>query len=96
MDWEQSKTMALPVIRELMEEGCEAGAYWNVNLPHLDAGDAVRVVRCEPDRQPLDVRFEREGSAFRYSGTYRARPRTPGRDVDHCFEGAVTISRLLL
>ncbi len=57
LDWVQSKTMALPVIRELMEEGCESGVYWNVNLPHLDAGSDVRVVRCDPDRQPLDVRF---------------------------------------
>jgi 5'-nucleotidase len=96
LDWETSKAMALPVIRQIMEEGCEPGAYWNVNLPHLDPGETACVVRCDPDRQPLDVRFERQGSAFRYSGTYRERPRTPGRDVEHCFGGSITVSRLLL
>jgi hypothetical protein len=49
---------------------------------------------CEPDDEPLDVRFRREGDLFHFSGTYIARPATPGRDVDACFQGSVTISRL--
>jgi len=67
-----------------------------VNLPHLETGTAAPVTLCEPDNAPLDVRFHREGSQLRFDGSYVARPRTPGRDVELCFEGAITISRLQL
>jgi len=46
------------------------------------------------DNQPLDVRFHRDGAELRFAGSYQARPRTPGRDIDQCFQGAITVSRL--
>ena len=96
LDWIWSRQAALPVIRQLMEETPPQGVYWNVNLPHLDPGAEAEVVHCQPDRQPLDVRFSREGATFRYSGSYPGRLRTPGYDVDRCFEGCITVSRLVL
>lgn len=96
IDWERSQILARPVLQKLLAVGAEAKTYWNVNLPHLENGQVPKTICCEPDNEPLDVRFEREGAAFRYSGTYRARPFTPGRDVEQCFEGAITISRLRL
>ncbi len=96
LDWNCSRELARPVIEQLMIEGCEPKQYWNVNLPHVEPGARVEMIRCDPDNEPLDVRFEREQDRFRYSGTYRARPRTPGRDVHHCFEGSITVSSLRL
>jgi 5'/3'-nucleotidase len=101
LDWSRSCELARPVLADLLSQGCPAKSYWNVNLPHLErgydeTGTAAPVTLCEPDNQPLDVRFHREGSQLRYGGSYVGRPRTPGRDVDLCFEGAITISRLQL
>jgi 5'-nucleotidase len=96
LDWKRSCELALPVVAELMGRPHEAKTYWNVNLPHLENGDAASVVLCDPDNQPLDVRYRREGDEVRYAGAYPARPRTPGRDVDLCFAGAITVSRLAL
>jgi 5'-nucleotidase len=96
LDWEHSRELARPVLERLMCEGCTAKGYWNVNLPHLNDGEAAPVVMCEPDNEPLDVRYHREGQRIRYAGSYPARPRTPGRDVDQCFAGAITISQLRL
>jgi 5'-nucleotidase len=101
LDWERSRELALPVIEKLM---CEQGAaesiaaktYWNVNLPHLDNGDSASAVHCEPDNEPLDVRFRRENDEFHFAGSYPGRPRTPGRDVELCFAGNITVSRLRL
>jgi 5'-nucleotidase len=99
LDWERSVELALPVITQLIDEGCLPKGYWNVNLPHLDgcrndAGESPAVVRCDPDNEPLDVRFRREGDRFHYAGSYPARRRTPGRDVEHCFSGSITVSCL--
>ena len=96
LDWERSGELALPVIAELMAEGCPPKEYWNVNLPHTDVGDSPAVIRCAPDNEPLDVRFRQEGDSFHYAGSYPARRRTPGKDVEHCFGGSITVSRLSL
>jgi len=96
LDWEQSMERARPVIAQLIAEGCPPKGYWNVNLPHLDSPQEASVVRCEPDNEPLDVRFRQEGDCFHYAGSYPARRRTPGRDVDRCFGGSVTVSCLRL
>jgi|SRR5579862_321430 len=96
LDWEWSRRMAGPVVAQLMAESAAGKSYWNINLPHTETGSEARPVRCDPDDQPLDVRFRRERNEFHYSGDYRDRPRTPGRDVQHCFDGSITVSRLLL
>ena len=95
-DWKNAAEMALPVIQQLVQQPCPAKGYFNVNLPHLTEGDVATMVTCDPDNEPLDVRFEREGQQFRFSGAYSTRTKTPGRDVHHCFSGAITISRLSL
>ena len=96
LDWEQTCFLARPVVEQLIKLERVPKTYWNVNLPHLENGSLAPVIHCEPDNEPMDVRFEREGAALRYAGTYRARPFTPGRDVDHCFQGSITVSRLHL
>ena len=96
VDWDWARTLALPVVNELITEAPPAKRYWNVNLPHTEVGAAVGVARCDPDDEPLDVRFHREGEQFHYAGVYLARRRTPGRDVDRCFEGSITVSCLRL
>ncbi len=95
LDWEWSRQAALPVIQTLLDVPVDSD-YWNVNLPHLDPGASASVVHVRPDRSPLDVRFERVGDRFHYAGSYQARPRTEGSDVDYCFSGSITVSRLHL
>ena len=96
LDWQESGRLARPVIAELMAETSAPKVYWSVNLPHVHQEDPVPTVRCEPDNQPLDVRFRREGDRFHFSGTYQSRPQTAGFDIEQCFQGAITISRLTL
>ena len=96
LDWDRSREQALPVLKKLIAHGSAPGVYWNVNLPHLPEGEVAGAVECEPDNQPLDVRYRREGDSLHYAGSYPNRPRTTGKDVDLCFGGAITISRLEL
>jgi 5'-nucleotidase len=96
VDWERSIELALPVVEELMAEGCPPKGFWNLNLPHLDSGESAAVIRCDPDNEPLDIRFRKEGDSFHYDGNYRSRRRTQGRDTEQCFGGSITVSCLLL
>ncbi len=96
LEWDRSRELARPILAKLLAEGCSPKSYLNVNLPHSQNGDLATTVICDPDNQPLDVRFDREGDSLRFAGSYQARPRTPGRDIDLCFQGAITVSRLQL
>lgn len=97
LDWKRSQELALPVLEQLLARPIASSKeYWNVNLPHTSNGGEAAIVFCEPDNQPLDVRFDREGDRLRFAGSYQGRPRTPGRDIDLCFRGAITVSRLEL
>jgi 5'-nucleotidase len=101
LDWNRSHALALRVIEQLLGASSAAKTYWNVNLPHLEDGenengDHTNFIHCEPDNQPLDVRFHREADHFRFAGSYQGRPRTPGRDIEHCFAGKITMSCLKL
>ncbi len=52
------------------------------------------VVDCAVDSSPLVLQYEHEESGSRYRGVYFERPRQSGSDIDHCFNGRTTISRL--
>ena len=96
LDWDMSREIARPVLCNIARRMEEPRTYWNINLPHLDPGQDAPVVQCDPDNQPLDVRFRREADDFHYAGSYPARPKTAGRDVELCFGGAITVSKLQL
>ncbi len=96
LDWAHAAELAHAAIAQLLNGALPPKEFWNVNLPHLPPNTGAETVHCDPDNEPLDVRFRCDEGSWRYSGTYAARPRTPGRDVDHCFGGAITVSRLIL
>jgi len=96
LDWGQSAEMAHPVMEQLLAERCPPKGYWNVNLPHVEVGESPAVIRCDPDNEPLDIRFRKDGDHYRYDGNYASRRRTPGRDTELCFGGSITVSCLRL
>jgi len=70
---------------------------WNVNLPAVDPTpvDIPERVLCEVDRRPIDRKGRIEpGGRVCFDLDFHARPREAGRDVDHCFNGKITISKL--
>jgi 5'-nucleotidase len=96
LDWNRSRMHAREILRSLLTEARDPKTYWNVNLPHLEGEALPNVIYCDPDDEPLDVRYRREGDQVHYAGSYPGRPRSPGRDVEHCFTGSITVSKLKL
>ena len=97
-DWPRVSTWVERVLAELLAKPCEAGTFWNVNVPHLtaDAPDP-ELVYCPLDPHPLPLSYRHEEGLHYYDGDYHARERRPGCDVDVCFGGriSVTTGRLL-
>jgi 5'-nucleotidase len=97
-DWDRSSKWVAPILREIFGRPNEAGMFYNVNLPHLAAeAPDPEVVWCEldPNPLPLNYRHEEESGLF-FAGDYRLRERTPGADVDVCFNGAIAVTPVRL
>jgi 5'-nucleotidase len=74
----------------------EPGTFWNVNLPDPDApaDDVPECVFCGIDPHPLPVAYETRDGKLHYRARYQDRRRETGRDVEQCFAGRITISRV--
>lgn len=97
LDWSRTEAMAVRALGRLLEHPAPEAVFWNVNLPHLLPEEPEpALVECPLDFSPLQVRFRREGEAYRYAGDYHQRPRRPGTDVDHCFQGHITLTAIPL
>jgi len=95
--WDQAAQWVGTVLAHLHGAGCPQGELWNVNLPHLEgAGEMPPVIETFPEVAPLPVAFREGPGGLHYAGVYSERPRAAGSDVDVCFGGQISRSRLRL
>jgi len=97
MDWSLIAGWTAQVLKQVIDQPLADGEFWNVNYPHLASPgpllpDCVETQKC---RSPMLVSFEKPGpDLLKYNARYADRPRDAGSDVDVCFGGQVSISRL--
>lgn len=103
LDWPRAAKWVAEILSLLLHQPPPPGHYFNVNLPHLPAGDLPLpgMVRTQPALSPLPVAYQSLPSAddadvmtLRYSARYADRARDPGSDVEACFSGHVSLSTL--
>lgn len=104
LDWPRVARWTADILGELSENMLEDGEFWNVNLPHLPPGElkVPERIPTRPCRLPLRVSYEdmeEENAAagqrtLKYSARYADRPVEAGSDVEACFGGRVSVSRL--
>ncbi len=96
-DWERATGWMRKLLPGLLARPLRPGEFWNVNFPSLPPGRAEpAAVDCPVDTNPVQLRYQVDGSSFQYSGVYTRRPRTVGSDVEVCFGGRIAVSRLRL
>jgi len=94
IDWPRTVEAAMEVIASLTQKDLAPPAFWNVNLPDPLPADPRQPVHCPLDPNPLPVAYQQVDGAYHYRGVYRDRRRHPGTDVERCFAGEVTITRV--
>lgn len=95
IDWERATRWTAEVLRELLSRPLAAGEHWNVNLPaECSQAAAPPMIDCPLDPHPLPVEYEEQDGAFMYRTPYHLRRRASGADVDVCFGGSVSVTRL--
>ncbi len=95
LEWALSVHHAGWLLRTLTEKKPQPWEYLNVNLPHPLSRELRPALRfCRQDRHPHRFRYVEEPEGLRYNRDFHDRPRDPGLDVDICFSGAVSVTRL--
>ena len=102
LDWTRITDWTTRLLQHIQVEPAFDG-FHNVNFPHLPPGNAAlpEVRSTEPARSPLNVAFEAvttegEAPSYRYHASYAERPQDPGSDVEACFGGRISWSRVRL
>jgi 5'-nucleotidase len=97
IDWKRGAALVLPLLRRLTQQQAGPGIFWNVNLPHPEPGaPEPEIVFCPLDPLPLPLSFRRDGDVYHYDGNYHQRRRATGADVDVCFGGKISVTRIAL
>ena len=97
INWDMATQRAARVLEVLMAKPLESGKFWNVNLPALDdSAPEPEIIICSLCTQPLPTQASFEAGNFRYTGAYQDRQRDSGADVDICFSGNISVSKVSL
>lgn len=69
---------------------------WNVNLPAMASvpSGGARVAHCNVDPCPHARVATRMDDEISFDWNFQNRPRLPDYDIDQCFGGSITVSRL--
>lgn len=105
-DWTETERMAREVLDQALAGslGNAKAAPININFPdryHVLDGQtlngSLEVIQCKIDRNPLPIDFKKDAAGnFIYCSEYARRPRSPGCDIDVCFSGKISVSRINL
>ncbi len=96
IDWPRTTRLAREVIETLLPRETKPGEFWNINLPHLEAGAPdPEVVFCERCTRALPLEYHADAEGYYYRrGFYHTRDRDPGADVEVCFSGKIAVTLL--
>ncbi len=95
IDWRLAAERLEPLLNRILREAAEPGCFLSVNLPHPQHERVVLETRqAHVDTSPRMNTYTRTGDDYVYAGIYRERPRQPGSDIDTCFNGHISISKI--
>ena len=95
IDWPLAAKRLLPVLERLLRENLDAGFFFNVNLPHPEHDETRVETKSAPvDPSPFRNTFTPTGNGYRHTGIYHERHRKPGSDIDQCFSGHISLSKI--
>jgi len=108
IDWKQAGQWAAIVIQKVLEgrdlflSSSESG-YWNVNFPDPNicgkAEPDICLTGLDTNALPIGYELVEESdgvTALKHAADYHQRKREDGLDVQVCFDGAISISRVSL
>lgn len=94
--WDHVGTWIANLLEEAVQKAAGGATFlWNINLPAVSPALVPDVIDCEIDQLPLDIiASSQKDGRVQLSTDYHNRPRRENSDVDHCFRGAITRTKI--
>lgn len=95
VDWTAAQVQVARILAAILKKELEAGQFWNINLPSPITAESTLTTRlCPLDKHPHRYRYIENAGVYRYQGIIHDRPRSVGSDVDVCFGGKISVTRM--
>lgn len=95
IDWPLAAERLRPVLERLLHENLDTGFFYNVNLPHPENDQTRLELKTTPvDTSPFRITFSPTENGYLHTGIYHERHRRPGTDIDQCFSGHISLSKI--
>lgn len=97
-NWEAARILLNNLVPEFLNLPIKKGEYLNINLPQTSPLQ-TKIPEwhfCHPEKTPYDTCIRIHSQQYAYTADIHARPRPAGSDVDVCFSGDVSVSRLFI
>lgn len=95
LDWRAIGAQAAKILALFMKKPLAVGRFWNINLPSpITASSRLSHTLCPIDKHSHAYRFSRKDDTYQYEGIIHDRPRSAGSDVDVCFKGGISATRM--
>lgn len=94
-NWPAAVQHTARCLAALLDMPLGPGQYWNINLPSpIIEAQTLDFQLCPLDTNAHRYQYNRKDGAYHYKGRIHDRPRTTGSDVDICFGGKISATRL--
>ncbi|MCG8650269.1 MAG: 5'/3'-nucleotidase SurE, partial [Pirellulales bacterium] len=97
--WDHVPRWLEPILLDFKDQAVlerdDTAMLWNVNLPAVEPDSNPPRLQCSVDSTPHLRVINQVDRKIGFDVDFHARPREVGRDVDRCFSGAITISKIV-
>ena len=95
VDWPAAQVQASQCLPVILKKPLAPGQFWNINLPGpINTESILTHHSCPLDKHPHRYCYAKDAEAYRYQGIIHDRPRSAGSDVDVCFGGMISLTRM--
>jgi len=102
IDWQLTSDGCRQLFPEYANKPLNRGEFWNINLPDQHEPAAwtrempAATKEVNPDPSPLALSYRMASDGLQYQCDYHERPRMAGLDVETCFNGSISVSKISL
>ncbi len=95
IDWPLAAERLMPLLDDLLHKPLESGCFLSVNLPHPEhTRTRLETKIAAVDTSPFKSTFSQNEIGYLNTDIYHERPRQPGKDIDLCFSGHISLSKI--
>lgn len=92
--WDVTSRSASDLLHFILGIDLSHGMFLNINLPFQEDNEIPEPRFCDPDTTPYKLEYVEKDGGLMLCDIIHYRPRKPGFDIDACFSGYASVSKI--